>query len=190
MPNWCFTSYVFEGKKEEIADLYGKLHSLRELQKPLVENDFGKLWLGCVVTLFGGDWNEINCRGDIDNLDEPEETTLRFSTSTAWGDMPEVWDFVLKQYPSVKYYYCAEESGCCYYATNDKEGKYFADRFIVEQDDVGTEYHTTESELLTDIASRTSTSITSRAEMDEALTQYNLAHEEQEISVYEYAVTE
>ena len=104
--------------------------------------------------------------------------------------MPEVWDFVLKQYPSIKYYFCAEESGNCYYATNDKEAKYFTDRFIVEQDDVGTEYHTTESELLTDIASRTSTSVTSRAEMDEAVAQYNLAHEEQEISVYEYAVTE
>lgn len=190
MPNWCFTSYVFEGKKEEIADLYGKLHSLKELQKPLVENDFGKLWLGCVVTLFGGNWNVINCRGEIDNLEEPNETTLELSTRTAWGDMPEVWDFVLKQYPSIKYYFCAEESGNCYYATNDKEGKYFTDRFIVEQDDVGTEYHTTESELLTDIASRTSTSVTSRAEMDEAVTQYNLAHEEQEISVYEYAVTE
>lgn len=190
MPNWCFTSYIFEGKKEEIADLYKKLQSLTELPKPLVENDFGKLWLGCVVTLFGGDWNVINCRGDIDNLDEPEETTLRLSTSTAWGDMPEVWDFVLKQYPSIKYYFCAEESGNCYYATNDKEGIYFTDRFIVEQEDIDTEYYTTESELFADIADRTSTPIASRAEMDEALTQYNLIHEEQEISVYEYDVTE
>lgn len=188
MPNWCNTSYVFEGKKEEIADLHKKLQSLRGLPKPLVENDFGKLWLGCVVTLFGGDWNEINCRGDIDNLDEPEDTTLSLTTSTAWGDMPEVWDFVLKQYPSIRYYFCAEESGNCYYSTNDKEGKFFSDRFIVEQNDVGTEYHTTESELLADIASRTSTPISSRAEMEAAITQYNLTHEEQEINVYEYAV--
>lgn len=55
MPNWCFSSYVFEGKKEEIADLHKKLQSLTELSTPLVENDFGKLWLGCVVTLFGGE---------------------------------------------------------------------------------------------------------------------------------------
>lgn len=30
MPNWCFTSYVFEGRKEEITDLYKKLQSLLE----------------------------------------------------------------------------------------------------------------------------------------------------------------
>lgn len=190
MPNWCYTSYVFEGKKEEIADLHKKLQSLIELPKPLVENDFGKLWLGCVVTLFGGDWNVINCRGSIDDLDEPEETTLRLTTFTAWGDMPEVWDFVLKQYPSVKYYFCAEESGNCYYSTNDKEGKFFSDRFIVEQDDTDTEHYSNESELFEEIASRTFTSITSRAEMEVAITQYNLINKGDEISVYEYAVTE
>ena len=69
MPNWCSTSYVFEGKKEEIADLHKKLQSLTKLPQPLVENGYGKLWLGCVITLFGGDWSMINCRGDIDNLD-------------------------------------------------------------------------------------------------------------------------
>lgn len=188
MPNWCNTSYVFEGKKEEIADLHKKLQSLTELPKSLVENGYGKLWLGCVVTLFGGDWNAINCRGDIDNLDKPEETTLRLTTSTAWGEIPEVWDFVLKQYPSIRYYFCAKESGCCYYATNDKKGKFFSDRFIVEQNDVGIEYHTTEFELFADIASRISTPISSSVEMEAAITQYNLAHGECEINVYEYTV--
>jgi hypothetical protein len=188
MPNWCFSSYVFEGKKEEIADLHKKLQSLTELPTPLVENDFGKLWLGCVVTLFGGDWNVINCHGNIDSLNEPKETILSLTTSTAWSDIPEVWDFVLKQYPSVKYYFCAEESGNCYYSTNDKEGKFFSDRFIVEQDDADTEYYSDESELFEDIASRTFTSITSRAKMDDAIIQYNAAHKEKEIYVNEYTV--
>lgn len=188
MPNWCSTSYVFEGKKEEIADLHKKLQSLTKLPQPLVENGYGKLWLGCVITLFGGDWSMINCRGDIDNLDKPQETTLSLTTSTVWGDIPEVWNFVLKQYPSIKYYFCAEEPDCYYYATNDKEGKYFTDRFIVEQNEVGTEYHTTESELFADITIRTLMPISSRAEMEAAITQYNIAHEEQEINVYEYAV--
>lgn len=43
MPNWCYTSYRFEGNKEEIADLHKKLQSLDELPEPLVENGFGKL---------------------------------------------------------------------------------------------------------------------------------------------------
>lgn len=190
MPNWCTTSYVFEGKEEEIADLHKKLRSLQELPAPLVENDFGELWLGCVVTLFGGDWNTIDCRGDIEDLEEPNGTTLSLITSTAWGDMPEVWDFVLRQYPSIKYYFCAEESGNCYYATNDKEGKYFPDRFIVEQYDTETEYYSNETDLFADIASRTLTSISTRAEMDDAISKYNAGHREEEICVSEYIVEE
>lgn len=188
MPNWCFTSYIFEGKKEEIADLHKKLQSLGELPTPLVENGFGKLWLGCVVMLLGGDWNGVNCRGEICNLEEPEETTLSLSTSTAWDDMSEVWDFVLKQYPSIKYYFCAEESGNCYYVTNDKEGKFFSDRFIVEQNDTETGYHSNESELFADIASRTGVPITSGEEMENAIEQYNKTHENKNIYVNEYAV--
>lgn len=176
MPNWCFTSYVFEGKKEEIADLHKKLQSLRELPKPLVENNFGKLWLGCVVTLFGGDCYTIYCRGNIDNFEEPDETTLSLITVTAWGDLPKVWNFVLKQYPSVKYYFYTEEPSNGYYTTNDKEGKFFPGRFVVEQDEVDTKYHPKESDLFADIASRTGVPITSRKEMDNAVKQYNEAH--------------
>ena len=68
MPNWCNTSYKFVGDKEEIADLYNKLQSLNDMPEPLVENGFGKLFLGCVVNLFGGDWKEIYCRGEIDYM--------------------------------------------------------------------------------------------------------------------------
>ena len=41
MPNWCSTSYVVTGDKKEVRDLYEKMKSLEEREKPLVENDFG-----------------------------------------------------------------------------------------------------------------------------------------------------
>ena len=118
MPNWCFTNYMFEGNKEEIKDLYDKLKSLEEMEKPLVENGFGTRWLGCVVSLFGGNWEEINCRGDFMNLELLDDNTIQLHTETAWGDMPEVWNFVLEKYESVIYYFYAEETGVCYYVEN------------------------------------------------------------------------
>ena len=56
MPNWCSTSYVVTGDKNEVRDLYEKMRSLEEREKPLVENDFGVTWLGNLVTLLGRSW--------------------------------------------------------------------------------------------------------------------------------------
>ena len=90
MPNWCCTNYVFEGNKDEVDDLLQKMQSLSERKKTLVENGFGKEWLGNVVAAFGGNWEEIECRGSFFNLERESETTLSFGTETAWGDMDEV----------------------------------------------------------------------------------------------------
>ncbi|EOA56476.1 hypothetical protein HMPREF1214_03297 [Bacteroides sp. HPS0048] len=185
MPNWCFTNYMFEGNKEEIKDLYDKLKSLEEMEKPLVENGFGTRWLGCVVSLFGGNWEEINCRGDFMNLELLDDNTIQLHTETAWGDMPEVWNFVLEKYESVIYYFYAEETGVCYYATNDSEGKYFPERFIVDQSEEGTEYFENETDLFAHIASVTGKSIKDQEEMKTAIELYNSKNEENDIYINE-----
>ena len=59
MPNWCYTDYRCYGNKGELVELKGKLDYLSSLEKPLVENGFGKLWCGCLVSLLGGDWNKV-----------------------------------------------------------------------------------------------------------------------------------
>ncbi len=188
MPNWCNTSYVFEGNKEEIADLYQKLQSLDQRQTPLVENGFGKLWLGCVVTLWGGDWEKFYCRGEIDFLELTTETTISLATMTAWGDMPEVWDFVLKKYPSVIYYFTTDEPGMCYYATNDKEGKYYPDRFIVEDYEDETGYYDCLEAAMGDVAEIVGKPIANRAEMDVAIEEYNNSHPDNPLYVNEIKV--
>lgn len=61
MPNWCSTSYVVTGDKNEVRDLYEKMRSLEEREKPLVKNGFGVTWLGNLVTLLGRSWEEVYC---------------------------------------------------------------------------------------------------------------------------------
>jgi hypothetical protein len=180
---------MFEGNKEDIKGLYDKLRSLEEMEKPLLENGFGKRWLGCVAGLFGGNWEEINCRGDFMNLELLDDNTIQLYTETAWGDMPEVWDFVLKNYQSVTYYFYAEETGVCYYATNDFEGKYFPERFIVEQSGEGTEYFENETDMFSYIASVTGKTITDREDMDTAIEMFNSEHEDDMIYVNEVEVS-
>lgn len=172
MPNWCFTNYVIAGDEKQIADLYEKLSSLPG-REDVAENGFGKFWLGNVLGLFGKDWNEIYCRGNIEALGRPKPTEIHFCTMTAWGDMPQVWDVVLENYPGLKYYYYAEEPGNCYYQTNDAEGKYFPARYAVDRWDSGIEYIATQEEVLAYVGKLLDTTFTSWKQMALHVGEYN-----------------
>ncbi len=131
MPNWCFTSYVLEGDEKEIKKLNKTLDQLMSRKQPVVKSDFGKNWLGCLVNALGGDWNEIYCRGTWDDKNLADNK-LRLTTETAWGPMNEVFDFICKTFPSIRYYYSSEEPMMGAFFTNDREGKYFPDRYQIE----------------------------------------------------------
>lgn len=84
MPNWASTEYIFKAKDHEQAkDLYEKIDSLAKMEEPLVENGFGKLWMGCLVNLLGGDWNKVYCRGEIIDYNLNGDI-VSISCETAW----------------------------------------------------------------------------------------------------------
>lgn len=139
MPNWCYTSYVLEGNKEDINKISNTLTELENHDKPAVENGFGTTWLGCLVHELGGDYNKIYCRGQWGNLQNNGDT-LTLDTETAWGPMNEVFDFIKEKFPSIKYYFYSEEDGMSEYFTNDKEGKYFPYRYHINLCDTNNNY--------------------------------------------------
>ncbi len=142
MPNWASCAYVFKAKDQEQAkDLYEKIDSLAKMEKPLVENGFGKLWMGCLVNLLGGDWDKVYCRGEIIDYNLTDDL-VSLSCETAWDEMPEFRHFLEQQNPDSKIYYQVEECGNCVYATNDAEGEYFKDRYCLDSYD-GLEYFET-----------------------------------------------
>lgn len=187
MPNWCCTSYIFLGEATEIADLYKKLKELEDMPEPLVENGFGKLFLGCVVNHFGGDWNKIYCRGEIDYMELCGEEMLQLSTMTAWGDMPEVWDFVCEKYPSITYYFLAEEPGMCYYVNSDDTGEYFPEKYLIDDCANGQEYANDDEELFEEMAKRLEVEcIKDFTQLSELLEKYNEKNPDEEIYYYEF----
>ncbi len=124
MPNWCNTSLVFEGDKQEIKTLYLTMKKLERRKTPLVENGFGVNWLGCLVEALGGHWEETYCRGTWFSL-EYHGNILRMETETAWSPCIETYDFICKVFPSLAYYYRSEEPMMAEYLTNDLEGRHF-----------------------------------------------------------------
>ena len=187
MPNWCFTSYVVTGDEKEVCDLYEKMRSLEEREESLVENGFGKTWLGNLVTLLGGDWNTIYCRGDWSDLTKDDDNgALRFDTETAWCDADETIAFLQEKYPNLEFYFIAEEPGMGYYATNDTAGEYFPQRYTVLPYDSGEEYQYEEGEeqaFFDEITNLTGCKVNSFEEVEKAVHEYNEQHEDEEIYV-------
>lgn len=141
MPNWAYTNYVLEGDLKEVESLKSKLDELKAMQEPLVPNGFGNLWLGCIVTVLGGDWNKVYCRGSIYDY-YIEDGALRLNVESAWNECTETRLLFQQRYPNLRIYYSTEEPGMEIYQTNDLDGKYFPDRYIIDTESDGPEYFT------------------------------------------------
>lgn len=131
MPNWCFTSFVVRGDKKQRRDLYDKMKSLEDREESLVPNDFGKEWLGNLVTILGGYWENVRCRGSWSDLQNNGDI-IRFDIESAWSYPEEMIAFLKQSYPGLEFLFSSEESGMGIYVTNDAKGEYFPDRFILE----------------------------------------------------------
>ena len=131
MPNWCSTAYAIDGDAKEVKQLYELMKGLEERKTPSVENGFGTTWLGCLVDALGKDWNNVHCRGSWSGL-EMDGDVLKFFTETAWAPCNETFDIVREVFPTLHYYFQAEEPGMVIYETNDEYGIYFSDRFFLD----------------------------------------------------------
>ena len=153
MTNWAYNCYAIEGPKETLERIYEAI-----LHHP-VEKDSDESWEGNILKALGIEWKRkqpdgsgLYMRGFIKETpwwQDDEHTVLRFDATEAWGatDFNEALEAGL---PDVKAYYSVEEEGEEIYATNDKEGKYFPDRFYVDtavNNDYDSEYFKTEDAM-------------------------------------------
>lgn len=152
MANWAYTNYVIEGTKETLNKIYDAI------QHPdTSEGDEG--WEGGILKALGITWKESQpdgsgyyMRGFIqeDTISFNEaENSLSFSAEEAWGatDFHKVLE---ENFPDIKVFYVVEEENEDIYATNDKEGKYFPDRFYVDtciEGDYQSDYFTDKKDV-------------------------------------------
>jgi len=126
MPNICTTNYVIEGEKKDLDALYQTMKELQEMEQPAVENGFGPTWLGCLVKALGKNPEDVLCRGQWIEL-EQQDGKLLMAFETAWTPCYEVTQLMKAVYPSLQFFYKAEEPDCEVYLKNDAEGKYFSE---------------------------------------------------------------
>lgn len=134
MANWCFSNYIIEGPKEDLDALDNIMTSLKQMEKPLVENGFGVWWCGCIVAILGGNTQEIYCRGEVIDYSY-EGGVIKMQIESAWSELREFRLFLLKKLPKLKFYYQSEEPEMCVFNTNDKDGRYFSERWLLDWND-------------------------------------------------------
>ena len=164
------------------------MNNLEKRRRPLVGNDFGNTWLGCLVAKLGADWHEVYCRGSWSDLDW-NGSILRFNTETAWGPMNEVFKLIKSIYPSLEIYYQAEEDMMGVFITNDTDGHYFKDRFRIEYD-LDLEYFTTIEGVFTYVSGIIGKDVKTRKELAKGIEDWNGNTEDDDKMIYfnEYEV--
>lgn len=174
MPNWCFTSFVVKGDPEQRQDLYEKMKALDERKDVLIPNGFGITWLGNLVTVLNGNWEDVYCRGHYFDL-RKDDNVIRFSTETAWSYPDEVISFINTVYPDLIILFMSEEPGMGLYFTNDAGGEFFPDRYILEVGDEDPEYYSTDDEgkLLSDVGKLVGKKLNTVDEAIAAACEYN-----------------
>ena len=123
MPNWCSTNIVVKNRETDVIEnLEKEFENAFECNK--IENGFGKMWLGNILSYLGYDEHEvlngsIRCRGEVSYM-ELNGNELHISTETAWVPMLQVIMKMVEKYaPDSEVTYQAVEEGCEIHSTND-----------------------------------------------------------------------
>lgn len=130
MPNYCKTKYVIEAEKAQIDNLekmMTRLQMRKEKDSPLVTN-WGACWLGFIIMELGMDYNDYHCRGIWQDMMRLSDEALAFTTVTTWRAPHDMEPLLCDSYGGTIYYY-EEEPGCEIFNTNDREGRFFAQRY-------------------------------------------------------------
>lgn len=132
MPNWCDTTYCCVGDKKQIMALKKVLDKNRRRKNPLVKNGFSNMWLGCIITALGYNWEKYRCRGEITDYIMASDGILTIYQMTAWCEQEGFRQVIEDKYPGIKVYHKEEEPGCEVYYHNDIEGVCFPERYLLD----------------------------------------------------------
>lgn len=188
MANWATVSYAIEGPEETLQLIY------RAIKEHSTQEGSSDNWEGNILNELGIEWekrevheegNTITSSGlymrgfisDIECIEYDEHANaLRFDAEEAWG----ITDFraaLKSKFPDITVYWIVEEPGMEIYATNDKEGEYFPERYWVDTaiDDVyNSEYFEDEEGVYEWLNKLTNGKIKSEEDVEK----FNTTHEE------------
>ena len=184
MANWASTSYRIEGSESDLKKVYDVIDNfVTGKSKPVLE-DASKEWEGNIVKALGASDEQLKesyLRGFIEEY-ELDGDVIRINAEEAWGatDFRHILGNLM---PELTIYYIVEEAGCDVFVTNDIDGKYFPEQYLVDayvKDADYYEYFETEKQMRDFV----STMIDKEDFTDEDIEAWNEEHEDDDSYIY------
>lgn len=126
MANWCNVTYKCIGNKKELNKLYKVLEKMNKRNKPIIENDWGTMWLGELLNEMDYDVAQCHCRGVITEY-YFEDDYLIIKQDTLGYECEDVRYSIEETFDGVEVYYQSFDG--CFLRTNSFD--YFEDRYAV-----------------------------------------------------------
>jgi hypothetical protein len=184
MANWASTSYRIEGSESDLKKVYDVIDNfVTGKSKPVLE-DASKEWEGNIVKALGASDEQLKesyLRGFIEEY-ELDGDVIRINAEEAWGatDFRHILGNLM---PELTIYYIVEEAGCDVFATNDIDGKYFPEQYLVDayvKDADFYEYFETKGQMKDFVSSL----IGKEDFTDEDIEAWNEEHEDDDFYIY------
>ena len=127
MANMASVSYAIEGSKESLKKIAEALIKAVNSDDKRYEMYQAAEYLRLPLT------DETRLGGEISDEPTLDEKTgaLRFWSEERWG-LQDFAELLEKHFSDIKVYWVVEEPGMEIYCTDDKEGKYFPERYWVD----------------------------------------------------------
>ncbi|MBW4834756.1 MULTISPECIES: hypothetical protein [Prevotellaceae] len=184
MANWASTSYRIEGSESDLKKVYNVIDNfVSGKSKPVLE-DASTEWEGNIVKALGASDEQLKrsyLRGFIEEY-ELDGDVISINAEEAWG-ATDFRHILGKLMPELTIYYIVEEAGCDVFATNDIDGKYFPERYLVDayvKDADFYEYFETKGQMKDFVSSL----IGKEDFTDEDIEAWNEEHEDDDSYIY------
>ena len=184
MANWASTSYRIEGSESDLKKVYNVIDNfVSGKSKPVLE-DASTEWEGNIVKALGASDEQLKrsyLRGFIEEY-ELDGDVISINAEEAWGatDFRHILGNLM---PELTIYYIVEEAGCDVFATNDIDGKYFPEQYLVDayvKDADFYEYFETKGQMKDFVSSL----IGKEDFTDEDIEAWNEEHEDDDSYIY------
>ena len=175
MANWATVSYVIEGPKNILDKI--ERASIISLSTPYpweyrhtIDITADEGWEGNILKLLNIQWKPRQyVRGFISTTPQRDaDNVLTLEAQEAWG-LTDFRKILTREYPDIKIYYVIEDLEDEIFCTNDKEGKYFIDRYFIDACYEGSylwEYFQEEEKAYTYLKSHTDGRIKCKEDID------------------------
>ena len=171
MANIASVAYAIEGPQKDLEKILGAICLA------MTDKEYWTEYKACEYLDFSEqELDDKRLGGEIDDEPTLENGVLRFYAEERWG-LQDFEELLIQKFPDIIVYWVVEEPGCELFCTNDREGKYFPERYWVDTaiDDIyNSEYFETKEQVYKWFDKLTNGKIKSEADVD----RFNDEHEE------------